>query len=255
MNALAPRESAEIVQADGATLMQLISRAATDPSFDADKMERMLSLYERITAKQAEQAFNDAMNVAQSEMKRVAADKHNNQTHSDYTSYAALDRAVRPIYARNGFSLTFNTAPGAPQDNLRVTCRVAHSAGHAELYQVDMPADGKGAKGGDVMTRTHATGAAMTYGQRYLLKLIFNLAIGEDDDGNAASGPKEMGEAARHALTEINACETAADLAAWKKNKAAGLQNILSAGELKEVIGTFNRRVEAMKSRSADHDA
>src|SRR5690606_15862485 len=50
-----------------------------------------------------------------------------------------------------------------------------------------MPADGKGAKGGDVMTKTHAAGSAMSYGQRYLLKLIFNVAIGEnDDDGNSA---------------------------------------------------------------------
>ncbi len=49
-----------------------------------------------------------------------------------------------------------------------------------------MPADGKGAKGGDVMTKTHAAGSAFSYGQRYLLKLIFNVAIGDDDDGNAA---------------------------------------------------------------------
>ena len=49
-----------------------------------------------------------------------------------------------------------------------------------------MPADGKGAKGGDVMTKTHATGSAMTYGQRYLVKMIFNIAVGADDDGRAA---------------------------------------------------------------------
>ena len=36
------------------------------------------------------------------------------------------------------------------------------------------------------MTKTHATGSAMTYGQRYLLKMIFNIAVGEDDDGNGA---------------------------------------------------------------------
>ncbi len=49
-----------------------------------------------------------------------------------------------------------------------------------------MPADGKGAKGGDVMTKTHATGAAASYGARYLLKGIFNIAVGDDDrDGNA----------------------------------------------------------------------
>ena len=53
-----------------------------------------------------------------------------------------------------------------------------------------MPSDGKGAKGGDVMTKTHAAGSAFTYGQRYLIKMIFNIAVGEDDDGNrAGAGP------------------------------------------------------------------
>ncbi len=38
------------------------------------------------------------------------------------------------------------------------------------------------------MTKTHATGAGMQYGMRYLLKFSFNVAVGEDDDdGNAAS--------------------------------------------------------------------
>ena len=42
---------------------------------------------------------------------------------------------------------------------------------------------------GDVMTKIHATGSAFTYGQRYLLKLIFNVAVGDDDDdGNKAGG-------------------------------------------------------------------
>ena len=53
-----------------------------------------------------------------------------------------------------------------------------------------MPADGKGAKGGDVMTKTHAAGAAVTYGRRYLLGMIFNITtITKDDDGNSAADP------------------------------------------------------------------
>jgi hypothetical protein len=49
-----------------------------------------------------------------------------------------------------------------------------------------MPIDTKGARGGDVMTRTHATGSAYTYGKRYLLIGMFNLSIDDDDDGNSA---------------------------------------------------------------------
>jgi len=38
------------------------------------------------------------------------------------------------------------------------------------------------------MTKTHASGAAFSYGQRYLLKLVFNISTGEsDDDGNSAT--------------------------------------------------------------------
>ncbi len=58
-----------------------------------------------------------------------------------------------------------------------------------------MPADGKGAKGGDVMTKTHATGSAVSYGRRYLMGMIFNLAvISRDDDGNAASAGNVISE-------------------------------------------------------------
>jgi len=177
---------AEVIRTDATSLMEVISRAASDPNTDVDKLERLMTLYERITGKQAEAQFNEAMNAAQATMRRVGADKHNKQTNSDYATYAAIDRMARPIYTQHGFSLSFNTEPAAQPDYIRVTCKVAHSNGHAEHYGVDMPADGKGAKGGDVMTKTHATGSAMTYGQRYLMKLIFNLAIGEDDDGNSA---------------------------------------------------------------------
>ena len=50
-----------------------------------------------------------------------------------------------------------------------------------------MPCDGKGAKGGDVMTKTHAVGSALSYGKRYAFGLAFNVQTTErDDDGNAA---------------------------------------------------------------------
>lgn len=95
---------------------------------------------------------------------------------------------MRPIYTKHGFGLSFDTGEGAPDLYVRVVCYVTHTGGHARTYHADIPADGKGAKGGDVMTRTHAVGAAMSYGMRYLLKMIFNVAVGEDDDdGNSAS--------------------------------------------------------------------
>lgn len=168
-----------------ASLIHVIADAARDPTVDIEKMERLWAMHERLTSRANEEAFNAAMNKAQSEMGRVAADAANQQTRSVYATYGKLDKAVRPIYTKHGFSISFNEGEGAPEGFARILAYVSHSAGHTRTYKLDMPADGKGAKGGDVMTKTHATGSAHSYGRRYLLKDIFNIAIGEEDtDGN-----------------------------------------------------------------------
>jgi hypothetical protein len=169
---------------DSATVLSMISRAASDPAVDIDKLERLMAMRERMQARQSETEFNQAMNRAQGKMRRIATDSDNPQTRSKYASYAALDRVLRPLYVEEGFSLSFDNGD-SPAETVRVLCHVSHAGGHTRTYHTDMPADGKGAKGGDVMTKTHASGSAMTYGMRYLLKMIFNVAIGEDDnDGN-----------------------------------------------------------------------
>lgn len=172
-------------------MIEVIERAANNPSVDVDKMRALLDMQKEIYAHEAVVQFNIAMRQAQGEIGRVATDKKNNQTHSDYASYAALDRVVRPVYTKHGFALSFNTGDAGTPETVRVLCDVSHIGGHTKHYKVDMPADGKGAKGGDVMTKTHAAGSAMQYGQRYLLKLIFNVAIGLDDDGNGAGAKAE----------------------------------------------------------------
>jgi hypothetical protein len=190
MNQVARKEldALPIPQTEAAAFVSMIERAARDPAVDMDKLERLLAMRERQETRMAEQAFAEAMTKAQSEMRAVATDANNPQTRSRYASYMALDRATRPIYTRHGFALSFNTDVGPTPDILIVGCSVMHSGGYTRHYSVPMPADGKGAKGGDVMTKTHATGAAMTYGQRYLLKMIFNIAVGEDADGNEPAG-------------------------------------------------------------------
>lgn len=187
MTALTKKEETAEVADYGASLLQVISKAACDPNVDIDKMERLLQMQERVQARDAEQLFNQALNAAQSEMRPIAANASNPQTKSRYATYDKLDRVLRPIYTENGFSLSFDEGESHKPDHVRVICYVSHVGGHTRTYHRDMPADGKGAKGGDVMTKTHAAGAAGSYGARYLLKGIFNVAVGEDDDdGNHA---------------------------------------------------------------------
>jgi ERF superfamily len=184
-------------------LMLMVERASRDPSVNIDKMRELLAMRKEIMNAAQEQAFNDAMARAQGEMRAVATDASNPQTHSKYASYFALDKMVRTIYTKHGFALSFDVEDGAPPDHIRLVCYVT-CAGHTRKYQRDMPSDGKGAKGGDVMTKTHAMGAAQTYGQRYLVRGIFNLAIGDDTDGNDPT-PRERitGKQAEDLLKKI----------------------------------------------------
>lgn len=176
---------------ESASFIQIIAAAARDPSVDIEKMERLWVMHEKLRNHAAEHAFNEAMSKAQAEMRPIATDADNPQTRSRYATYARMDGALRPIYTKHGFSISYDTGDGAPDGCIRVLAYVS-CGGYTRTYRVDMPADGKGAKGGDVMTKTHASGAAMSYGMRYLLKMIFNVAIGEDDnDGN---GPGDDGD-------------------------------------------------------------
>lgn len=182
-----PTSALPIPRSEANAVLHMIERAARDPAVDIDKLQQLMAMRERIEARQAEADFDKALTAAQAAMGRVRTDSNNPQTRSRYASYGALDASLRPVYTGHGFALSFNTENPAPEV-VRVICRVSHQNGHSRTYQIDMPADGKGAKGGDVMTKTHATGSAVSYGMRYLLKMIFNIAVSDrDDDGNAAA--------------------------------------------------------------------
>lgn len=206
----------EVAKIDVQSPLNLLSIALQNNAA-IDVIERLAALQTAAMTRDAEVQFNEALNLVQGELRPIAADLENPQTKSRYASYAGLDRVIRPIYVKHGFSLSFDSAEHPREDMMRVVCYVAHRAGHTRRHQVDIPADGKGAKGGDVMTKTHAAGAAMSYGMRYLLKAIFNVAIGEDDrDGNGLSDLDLR-------LDAISECETlvALDIAYVEAYKAA----------------------------------
>jgi len=200
-----PANTAVAPASESAAIFSIIERAARDPQVDLDKMERLMAMRERELNRQAEQAFNLAMKAAQAEMRTIGADANNSQTRSKYATYAKLDSVLRPIYTKHGFSISFDEDDSPKADHIRVLCYVAHEAGYTRTYRKDMPADGKGARGGDVMTKTHAAGAAASYGMRYLLKGIFNVAVGEDDtDGNTGEDTsKTISAAQRNELQEL----------------------------------------------------
>jgi hypothetical protein len=235
--------SNELSTTESVNILAVIERAAINPEVNVDKMRELLAMQKDIMAIQSERDFNLSMNSAQAEICMVATDAENKQTHSRYATYAALDKAIRPIYVAHGFSLSFDTE-SVEGEFVLVLCYVAHRGGHTRKYRITIPSDGKGAKGGDVMTKTHAVGSASSYGMRYLLKMIFNVPIGEDDDGNGAGRKAERISAEQVANLECLATEVGADLAAFLKFYSSRAKFTLS--RLEEIPVTMYSDAVAM---------
>lgn len=254
MNAVAKLDpttppSFENLSPEDQAMMQLISAAVFNPEIGADKLHGLLDVRERLEDRTAERAYDVAMCDTQAEMEPVRKDASNPQTHSKYASGPALDRAVRPIYTKHGFSLSYDTEPSPLPDHVRLLCYVSHVGGHKVVRRADVPADGKGAKGGDVMTKTHALGSALTYGQRYLLQLIFNISRA-DDDGNGASSAREQPAVVNTALAAINACEGAPALLKWNADNRDFVLG-LAAGHRAPIVALYKQRLKAAETKAA----
>lgn len=182
---------AQSAQTESAAIFSMIERAASDPSIDMDKMERLLQMQKDVRQENARVEYNSAMARAQREMEPVARDARNDQTRSNYARYEAIAKAITPIITKHGFAASFGTADSPKENHYRITCEVSHEGGFSKSYHADIPIDDAGMKGTKNKTGTHAFGSTMSYGRRYLKLLIFDIAT-EDDDGNASSKPAEL---------------------------------------------------------------
>lgn len=165
--------------------LAIIDRAL-DKNVPVEQLGQLLDLQERWTKERRREAYHRDMCAAQAEMPTVFKDADNPHTRSKFARLENLIQAIKPVYTRHGFSLTFGTEPCAIPEHIRIVCKIMHRDGHYETEAIDIPLDGAGAKGGkSSMNATQATGSTYTYGQRYLTRMIFNLAIAdEDNDGN-----------------------------------------------------------------------
>jgi len=183
--------------------MELLHIALTNNAA-IDVIERLAALQEKALAAGAELDFNDSLNRVQAEIKRVAPDMENTNKKNKWASYAAIDRVIRPIYSREGFSLSFTHGDSPKPDHLRVICRVS-LRGHKEFYQMDMPVETQGPQGGAVMTKMDATAAADSRGKRYLIKDIFNIAVAEE-------GGQMPQDELEERISHFSKCQTVAEV-------------------------------------------
>lgn len=171
-------------------LLTTIMELARSPDLRIDVLTLLLDRQERMENAQAERAFNEAMNAAQAEIQPVARTAENTQTRSFYAKLEYVDAAIRPIYLKHGFSLSYNQVAALIPGNIRIECECSHRDGHSKMYGREAPADTLGPKGTPVKTILHGGASTETFLKRYLSCGIFNVVFRNQDDDGVRGGQK-----------------------------------------------------------------
>lgn len=171
--------------------MDLLARAV-DRGADLAMIERLMDLAERQERNLAKKAFDGAVADAKKEIPVIKANAtgHNEKRYADQGAFASV---VDPIIAKHGLSYRYRANQSA--NMVEVTCVLSHRDGYSEETTLSSAPDGSGGK-----NSIQAIGSALTYLQRYSLKLALGLAASKDDDGKAADSSEPI---SAEQLTEI----------------------------------------------------
>ena len=173
-------------------MIHVIERIALNPDVDVDKMEKVMALQERMMDRQAEAEFNSAMTMVQANMPLIPKDGFNKHTESHYSKHETIVKIIKPIYTKEGFAVSFSEAEipqtESKQRLIKIIGVLRHRSGHSETYFTILPIDDSGIAGSKNKTGVQGTGSTITYGRRYLTCMIFDVATGDDTDGNALDG-------------------------------------------------------------------
>ncbi len=227
------------------TPLSILSMAVSK-GCDPDALDKLLALQERWEANQARKLFAEAMHECQSEMPRIVRDKENTQTRSRYGSLERVQEKSQPIYSKHGFSLSYGEVDCTRDGWKRTVCDVRHVGGHCERYHLDLPLDGIGAKGNAIgsMNPIQAAISTMSYGQRKLLCLIFNITLtNEDDDGQAMSVVSEE----QIAILKDWIFKTRSNLAAFLKWADVDALEKFPASKFNDAMAFFHRKAGTAK--------
>lgn len=168
-----------------ATPMEMISQALAGGA-DVAVIEKLMTLQERWEANNGRKAFDAAIAAAKAEIPTIRKNREvdftsaKGRTNYKHEDLAEIAKTVDPILTAHGLSYRFRTARDG--QTILVSCILSHRDGYSEETTLDSTPDQSGNK-----NHIQAVGSAVTYLQRYTLKLALGLAASDDDDGKNAN--------------------------------------------------------------------
>jgi hypothetical protein len=226
------------------TLLGLIERVTVDPGADAEKLERIMAIYETLRAKEAELAYNAAKGRVLKKLAGIKIVKSRSTLNEingampqkgapepfKYAPLEEIDKYLRPLLAEEEMDLSYSDEP-AEGGVIRIRGRLKHlPGGYYEDSFMSAPPDTTGGK-----SNVQAVGSTNSYLRRYVACNIFNIVVvGADDDGNGGT---------------IDEAQSRTILALIKKAKVGPkflkymrAQSVEEAGSLKAAVATIAAR-------------
>src|SRR5438270_5083481 len=179
------------------TVLGLIERVALDPQADVEKLDRVMAMYERMKAKEAELAYNAAkgwilkklVGIKFLKNKPALCEIENGKPQKGtyeafkYAPLEEIDKHLRPLLLKEEMELSYSDEP-RKRGWILILGRLKHlPGGHFEDSFMPAPPDTSGGK-----STVQGVGSTNSYLRRYITCNIFNIVVvGDDDDGNGGS--------------------------------------------------------------------
>ena len=223
------------------SVMNTIASIAANPTVDVDKMLRLMEMQERMMAKQAEIAFNEAMTRLQPKLPVITKRgkiEFKGAIQSKFAKYEDIDELIRPLLSMEGFSVSFDQLKSG-----EYSCKLSHVGGHSETKTLTLPADTSGSK-----NSIQAIGSTVSYAKRYLVGMHLNIITkGEDNDGNSVGliGDREQ----QQILDLFAACEmnTAASRAKFFEVAESSKVEEIRADKYQMLVGLLMKKHKQVK--------
>jgi hypothetical protein len=179
------------------TVLALIERVALDPRADVEKLARMMAMYERLKAREAELAYNAAKGRILKKLVGIKIVKNRSVLYEiekgkpqkgtyeafKYAPLEEIDKHLRPLLAEEDMDLSYSDEP-REDGGILIRGRLKHlPGGHYEDSFMPAPLDTSGGK-----SHVQAVGSTNSFLRRYVACNIFNIVVvGDDDDGTGGT--------------------------------------------------------------------
>jgi hypothetical protein len=182
---------------NSAAVLALIERLALEPRASVAKLDRMMALYERCRAKEAELAYNAAKGRILKELAGIkivknrpalyevenGTPRHSTHRAFKYAPLEEIDKHLRPLLAAEEMDLAYSDELWEG-GGILIRGRLTHlPSGHYEDSFMPAPLDTTGGK-----SEVQAVGSTNSFLRRYVLCNLFNIVVvGDDDDGTGGT--------------------------------------------------------------------